>query len=102
MTTNPLEDNQFLEKLNSAHEREVFAKIISLDFDENPIEEITGSVTQGSINIDGSSAIRRTCSVTMVAQELNINDYYWGLNTKIQIYIGLRNNIDSKYPDSDT
>lgn len=99
MTTNPLEDNQFLEKLNSAHEREVFAKIISLDFEENPIEEITGSVTQGSINIDGSSAIRRTCSVTIVAQELNINDYYWGLNTKIQIYIGLRNNIDSKYPE---
>lgn len=97
--TNPLLDDEFLKKLTTAHEREIFARVIALDFDENPIEEITGNVTQGSINVDGTSAIRRSCSLTMVAQELNINDYYWGLNTKVQISIGMKNIIDSRYPD---
>ena len=96
---NPLVDADFLKQLDTERQREVFAKVIALDWDENPTEEITGRVTGGSISIDGSSAVRRTCSLTMVAEEMNIHDYYWGLNTKFKLSVGLRNTIDSKYPD---
>ena len=37
---NPLADKDFLRELDQNREREVFAKIVSLDYDENPIEEI--------------------------------------------------------------
>ena len=96
---NPLIDVDFLKRLDTEKEREVFAKVISLDWDENPTEEITGRVTGGSVNIDGTSAVRRTCSVSLVAEELNIHDYYWGLNTKFKLAVGLRNRIDKRYPD---
>ena len=99
MKANPLLDNIFLEKLFTAYDREIYAKIIALNFDEFPTEEISGKVTGGSINVDGTSACRRTCSLTLVANEVNINDYYWGLNTKFELQIGLTNRIDEKYPD---
>ena len=96
---NPLIDVDFLKRLDTEKEREVFVKVISLDWDENPLEEITGRVTGGSVNIDGTSAVRRTCSVSLVAEELNIHDYYWGLNTKFKLAVGLKNRIDKRYPD---
>ena len=99
MKANPLLDNIFLEKLFTAYDREIYAKITALNFDELPTEEISGKVTGGSINVDGTSACRRTCSSTLVANEVNINDYYWGLNTKFELQIGLTNRIDEKYPD---
>ena len=99
MKANPLLDNIFLEKLFTAYDREIYAKITALNFDEFPTEEISGKVTGGSINVDGTSACRRTCSLTLVANEVNINDYYWGLNTKFELQIGLTNRIDKKYPD---
>lgn len=92
-------DSEFLKKLDSHRSREVFAKLISLDFQENPIEQIEGRVTGGSINIDGASAVRRTCSVSMVAKEMNINEFYWGLYSKFKLEIGLKNFVDDKYPN---
>ena len=97
--TNPLLDKDFMKQLHEYSEREVYAKIIALDIDNNPIEEIVGYVTQGSISVDGTSAVRRTCSLTMVAQGVDINEYYWGLNTKVKIFVGLKNFINPKYPD---
>jgi hypothetical protein len=40
-----------------------------MTFDELPIETIEGKITTGSINIDGSSAVRRSCSLTMVTND---------------------------------
>ena len=96
---NPLADKDFLRELDQNREREVFAKIVSLDYNENPIEEITGRVSSGTVSIDGSSSVRRSCSLSLIAQELNIHDFYWGLTTKFKLYSGLKNNINSKYPD---
>lgn len=98
-TDNPMFDSEFLSQLFSAHERELYAKIVALNMDEEPIEEIQGRVTSGSVPVDGSSIVRRTCSLTLVANELNINDYVWGIKTKIRLFIGLKNKIDLKYPD---
>lgn len=95
----PMFDQDFLNDLFSAHERELYAKIVALNLDEEPIEEIQGRVTSGSAPVDGNSIVRRTCSLSIVASELDINDYIWGLKTKIKLFIGLKNKINPKYPD---
>lgn len=96
---NPLLDKDFLKQLDLENQKTKYVKVIALDFDENPIEEISGVVTQGTINIDGKSAVRRTCSLTLVASEVNYSDYLWGLNTKIDLQIGIENRINDNYPD---
>lgn len=100
---NYLYSKEFLSKLDKTNHKEVYAKVIALDFNENPTQMITGRVTAGSVNVDGSSAVRRTCSVTVVAatnqNEFQYDDYLWGLNTKFKLEIGLKNMIDRNYPD---
>ena len=92
-------DEHFLNEMAEQKQRDIYARIISLDMDENPIEQIEGKITTGSINVDGGSAVRRTCSLTMVSQEVNITDYYWGVKTKFKLEIGLKNKINKKYPN---
>lgn len=99
MFKNPYLDTDFLNKLTLNKERETYVRITALTKDELPIEYIEGKVTGGSINIDGTSAVRRTCSLSMIANDVNINDYYWGLKNKFKLEIGLRNMIDSNYPE---
>jgi len=79
--------------LDNYPEREIYVKITALDNKENPIETIEGKATGGSINIDGSSALRRTCSLSMVSSNTKITNYYWTLNNKFKLEIGLYNFI---------
>ena len=95
----PMLDEEFLRELDQYPHKFLWAKIISLNMDEYPLEEITGKITSGSVNIDGTSVLRRTCSMTMVAQDVNINEFYWGLKTKFRFYIGVENWINPEYPD---
>lgn len=95
----PLLDTEFLKQLDSQLDREIMAKVIALDFNENPVEEITGQITGGSISIDGASSVRRTCSLNLTVQNLNIYNYYWGLTSKISVFIGMKNNVNPKYDD---
>lgn len=88
--SNPLLDIEFLKKLYSYHHREIFARVTALTFEEEPIECIEGRITGGSVNVDGTSSMRRSCSLTMVAHDVNINDYYWGLNNKFKLEVGLK------------
>lgn len=99
MDRNPLLDQAFLKELDLSPNRETFVKIIALNKDEQPLEEIQGRATSGTINLDGKSAVRRTCSLTLVAQDINLHDYYWTFKTKFKLLIGLRNNINSNYDD---
>ena len=94
-----LYDKNFLLKLDKCKNKIIYARITALTFDENPIQSIEGRVTQGSINIDGASAVRRTCSLTIVGQDFDYNDYYWGLSTKFKLEVGVQNTVDSSYPD---
>lgn len=90
---------EFLRELDLQKHKTIYARISSLQFNESPIETIEGKVTGGSINIDGTSSMRRSCSLTMVAQDVNISDYYWGLNTKFKLEIGVENTINKNYED---
>ena len=94
-----LYDAHFLRQLDENRTKTIYARIIALQLDETPVETIEGRVTQGSINIDGSSAVRRTCSLTIVAQNYDYNNFLWGLNTKFKLEIGLENQINSSYPE---
>lgn len=96
---NPLQDKDFLYNLNQDRYKEIYAKIISLSFDEKPLEQIEGRVTSGSINIDGTSTVRRTCNLTLIAKDVNITDFYWGVSNKFTLEIGLKNNINKEYPN---
>ena len=94
-----LYNKDFLLKLDKSKNKTIYARITALTFDESPVEYIEGRVTGGSINIDGASALRRTCSLSMVAQDFNYSDYYWGLNSKFKLEIGVENLIDPAMPD---
>ena len=96
---NPLIDKEFLKKLDEFPLREIYVRIIALTFDEHPIDEIQGRATAGSINIDGDSAVRRTCSLTLSADNLDTRDYYWGLKNKFKLEVGMKNFVDVKYGD---
>ena len=97
---NYLNDKAFLKQLCSQHKIIKFAKIIALDLNENPLEEITGQISDGTINIDGTSIVRRSCNLTMQTTELvYLTKYYWTLNQKFNLQIGLKNNIEKQYPE---
>lgn len=92
-------DKNFLKQLDAENQREVYAKIVSLNIHEEPIESIEGRVTGGSISIDGSSSVRRSCNLTLVSQQVDINDIYWGFSNKFKLFIGVLNTINKKYDD---
>lgn len=94
-----LYDKNFLQELDKHTNKTIYARITALSIDEFPIDQIEGRVSQGSINIDGSSAVRRSCSLTIVAQNFNYSDYIWGLNTKFKLEIGIQNEINTLYPN---
>lgn len=89
----------FLRKMDESQHKEKYAKITLLNNQELPIETVEGRITAGSINIDGNSAVRRTCSLTMVSEEPNYHSYYWTFNSKFKLEVGLKNDIDPRYPD---
>ena len=101
MRKDPFNDKEFLKALDKQQYKTLYAKIISLDFDDNPIEEIQGTVTGGSISVNGTSAVRRTCSLSLAASSMmeNIHDYYWGLNTKFKLSIGVSNAVNPEYDE---
>ena len=96
---NPLLDLDFLKELDRTNLKEVYAEILALNLNGEVLESIEGYVTTGNINVDGTSSVRRTCSLTLVANELNIHEYYWGLHTKFKLSIGVKNDINPEYPD---
>lgn len=92
-------DKAFLKELDQLPNKELYAKIILLNWEEMPKYEFSGRITQGSVNIDGASAVRYTCSLTMVTDEGVIESNYWGLENKFKLEVGVKNTINSKYPD---
>lgn len=100
-----LNDLDFLKKINSDRQQTQYVKITLLDWEENPIEEIQGLTTGGSINLNGDSAVRRTCNLSMYVYKENymrITDpnNMISINKKIFLEVGLKNNTD-KYTNYD-
>ena len=92
-------DNEFLKELDLNLSKTKYIRITSLTFEEEVLQTIEGVAISGSINVDGDSAVRRTCSLSLICEQIDINDFYWGLNTKFKLEIGLKNNINPQYPE---
>lgn len=90
-----LKDTFFLNLIDKLKVKEQYVKITLLDFLEKPIRSIQGQIISGSINLDGNSSIRRTCNLTMIAQEYendltDINNII-SINKKLSLEIGFLN-----------
>ena len=99
-----LRDKQFLKSIDESSFKEEFIKIIILNWQEQPIEEIQGRVSSGTLNINGNSSLRRTCNLTMLIseEEANITSVknLLSINKKIKLEIGLKN-LTAQYTDYD-
>lgn len=95
---NPLNDKEFLYELDRQKNRITFVRIIALTHDEKPLQQIEGRATGGSVNIDGTSSVRRTCSLTLVSDPVDVINAYWALKNKFRLEIGIKN-FTKKYSD---
>lgn len=98
---NPYFDKQFLKQLDYHNNKTTYIKITALNQKNEAIESIEGKATGGNINIQGSSAVRRTCSLTLsiLNNDTIITDIYWAFKNKFRLEIGILNEIDTiNYP----
>ena len=94
-----LNDMNFLTALDKLRIKSHYAKIVLLCFDEKPIREIQGNITSGNLSVNGSSSVRRTINLTMLADETNSNleniDNEISINKKVRVYVGYKNPLKS-------
>lgn len=98
MNNNYLIDTTFLTLLDKEKIKIHYIKLIILDMQEQPVQEIQGVVNSGTLNISGSSSIRRTISLSMTTMateliQLTNIDNLISLNKKIKVEIGYQNNL---------
>lgn len=97
-----LEKTNFLQEIDSFVNQKQYVKITLLNWNEEPVKEIQGELSAGSISKDGSSSVRRTCSFTAVVNrgEYNIEDSQmdFAINKKIYVECGIKN-YSNKYAD---
>lgn len=107
---------QDLLDLDKERIKEQFCRIAVYDWNENNlIQNIDGYVTGGTINYNGNSVVRRTCSPSIVVPEdetnlINVEDVNNTLsaNKKVILYVGFTNtlgaevntNKNNTYPES--
>ena len=90
-----LKDVNFLNSFDKTKLKQQFVKLIVLSFNEMPIAEIQGKVLSGNLSLDGSSAMRRTANISLVADEyendLTDTKHLLSINKKIEVLIGFTN-----------
>ncbi len=93
-----LYDQDFLTQLALFPHKTQYARLKVFNKQGIPLQRLEGIITSGSIKVDGSAAIRRTCSLTLnLLDEYEIIDSYWALTHEFEVEIGLNNLIDMKY-----
>lgn len=100
-----LNDASFLKEIDNLQIKNEYIKVIILSWDEKPIQEVQGYMTGGTLNIDGSSSMRRNSNITMqlnkteLANITDINNLF-SINKKIALEIGIKNptNQYKEYP----
>ena len=93
-----MQRRNFLATIDSFVNQKVYVKITLLNWEEEPIKEIAGELTSGTISKDGSSSVRRTCqlSATVSRGEYDVEDTEldFSINKKAFIEIGVKNYSD--------
>ena len=94
---------QFLTQLDDDVNQKQYILITLLDWNENPIKEIQGEITGGSLSVDGASSVRRTgnlsCTISANTYNMDSLNMDFSLNKKIFLEIGIKNKT-TKYQDS--
>ena len=100
-----LKDAEYMYLADTQKLQNQFIKLTLLDWNENPLEEIQGIATGGTISMNGKSAVRRTCSLNMTVKDIStghITDTknLISINKKVYIEIGIVNKTDKykEYP----
>lgn len=88
-------DDEFLQLINRQRIQDQYVKITLLDWNENPISEIQGLITGGSESLNGNSAVRRTCNLSMIVKDniysiTDVNNLI-SINKKIFLEVGIEN-----------
>lgn len=88
--------SEMLAALERQHLRMQYARITLLDFEtEDQIKVIEGDITSGNLSVNGSSRVRRTISLTMLATIDNSNlediNNEISVNKKIRVEVGYKN-----------
>ena len=96
-----LSRRDFLSKIDNFISQKKYVRITLLNWSEEPLKEIQGIITSGNIALDGSSAVRRTLSLTTVvdSESYDIDDAQmdFAINKKIFVEVGIVNKTD-EYP----
>ena len=93
------EEALFLKGVDNDRNKKSYARIIILDKNEKPLKAIEGRVQPGSsISLNGSSGMRRTCTLNMIAEEaendLTSLDNFLSINRKVKIEVGINYNLN--------
>lgn len=92
-----LQDKRFLQQLDKLRIKQQFVKITVLNWKEEPLKQIQGIAINGSVNLDGSSSMRRTATLSLFAEEKNNNlaniDSLFAINKKCFLELGIVNNV---------
>lgn len=85
----------FLTSLDSILNKKGRIKITLLDWDENPIKNIEGEISSGSLSVSGDSAVQRagsiTCTVSCFDYDVSSIQADYSINKKVYIEMGLIN-----------
>ena len=98
------EKQQFLYSLNKIANQKQYVKITLLNWEEDPIKEIDGIISSGSISKDGNSTIRRSCNLSCSIDggiyNVDSMEMDFSLNKKVFIEIGIKNTTNryTEYP----
>ena len=92
-----LQDKRFLQEIDKLHIKQQFIKITVLNWKEEPLKTVQGIAISGSVNLDGSSSMRRTATLSLFAEEKDNNlaniDHLFSINKKCIIELGITNTV---------
>lgn len=85
----------FLSQIDDFVNKKQYVRITLLNWNEDPLKEIQGALTSGTLTQDGSSSIRTNCTLqaTLNSGEYNSEDFSndFSINKKIYLEIGIKN-----------
>lgn len=99
-----IQKTNFLQEIDNFINQKQYVKITLLNWNEEPIKEIQGELSGGSISKDGSSSVRRTCFFTAVINrgeyDVENSQMDFAINKKIYVECGIKNYSDKykEYP----
>ena len=92
----------FLAKIDKFVNQKRYVRLTLLNWEEEPLKEIEGTISGGTLSLNGSSAIRRTCNLTAAVDtgtyDVENSEQDFAINKKIFLEVGIKNYTD-EYQD---